>query len=50
MPCSTDRPGRQVQFEGGRGALAKVRAENRFRDAVKDGMSLTEAYAKFKVL
>ena len=31
-------------------ALAKVRAENRFRDAVKAGMSLTEAYAKFKVL
>jgi len=31
-------------------ALAKVRAENKFRDAVKAGMSLTEAYAKFKVL
>lgn len=31
-------------------ALAKVRAENKFRDAVKGGMSLTEAYAKFKVL
>ena len=25
-----------------------MRAENRFRDAVKGGMSLTEAYAKFK--
>ncbi|HVY99342.1 MAG TPA: RraA family protein [Dongiaceae bacterium] len=31
-------------------ALAKVRAENKFRDAVKAGMPLTEAYAKFKVL
>ena len=31
-------------------ALKKVRAENRFRDAVKAGMSLTEAYSKFKVL
>jgi regulator of RNase E activity RraA len=31
-------------------ALAKARAENRFRDAVKAGMSLTEAYARFKVL
>jgi regulator of RNase E activity RraA len=31
-------------------ALAKVRAENKFRDAVKAGMSLTEAYATFKVL
>jgi regulator of RNase E activity RraA len=31
-------------------ALAKVRAENKFRGAVKGGMSLTEAYAKFKVL
>lgn len=39
-----DRPGRPAA------ALAKVRAENRFRDAVKGGMSLTEAYTKFKVL
>ncbi len=31
-------------------ALAKVRAENRFRDAVRAGMSLTEAYARFNVL
>lgn len=31
-------------------ALAKVRAEDEFRDAVKAGMSLTEAYAKYKVL
>ena len=31
-------------------ALAKVRAEDQFRDAVKAGMSLTEAYAKYKVL
>jgi len=31
-------------------ALAKVRAENKFRRAVKAGMSLSEAYAKFKVL
>jgi regulator of RNase E activity RraA len=31
-------------------ALAKARAENKFRDAVRGGMSLSEAYAKFKVL
>jgi hypothetical protein len=31
-------------------ALAKVHAEDEFRDAVKAGMSLTEAYAKYKVL
>jgi hypothetical protein len=31
-------------------ALAKACAENRFRDAVKAGMPLTEAYARFKVL
>jgi hypothetical protein len=32
------------------GGGAGESAENRFRDAVKGGMSLTEAYAKFKVL
>jgi 4-hydroxy-4-methyl-2-oxoglutarate aldolase len=31
-------------------ALEKARAEDGFRDAVKAGMSLTEAYARFKVL
>ncbi len=31
-------------------ALEKARAEDGFRDAVKGGMSLTEAYARFKVL
>jgi regulator of RNase E activity RraA len=31
-------------------ALAKVHTEAEFREAVKAGMSLTEAYAKFKVL
>jgi len=31
-------------------ALEKARAEDGFRDAVKAGMSLTEAYAQFKVL
>ena len=31
-------------------ALAKARAEDQFRAAVKGGMSLTEAYARFKVL
>jgi 4-hydroxy-4-methyl-2-oxoglutarate aldolase len=31
-------------------ALDKARAEDGFRDAVKGGMSLTEAYARFKVL
>jgi regulator of RNase E activity RraA len=31
-------------------ALDKVRAENKFRDAVKGGMPLAEAYRRFKVL
>jgi regulator of RNase E activity RraA len=31
-------------------ALEKAHAEDGFRDAVKAGMSLTEAYARFKVL
>jgi 4-hydroxy-4-methyl-2-oxoglutarate aldolase len=31
-------------------ALEKAHAEDGFRDAVKGGMSLTEAYARFKVL
>jgi regulator of RNase E activity RraA len=31
-------------------ALEKARAEDGFRDAVKGGMSLVEAYARFKVL
>jgi regulator of RNase E activity RraA len=40
----------KVEAEVLRLALAKVQGENRVRDAIRKGMSATEAYATFGVL
>ena len=41
---------REVEVECVKLALAKAEAENKFADAVKEGMSVRQAFAKFGVM